>query len=101
MPPKEGGSSNRSGSKVWFGIVPNFDPEPKGMKISGSSPGSPADKAGLIADDIITQISDKDVKSLQDFTYVLRSCNPGDELTVKFLRQGKEMTTKVKLVSKE
>lgn len=99
--PGAGGGANRSGSKVWFGIVPNFDPEPMGMKISGASPGSPADKSGLIADDIITHIDDKAVKNLHDFTFVLQEKNPGDEVLVKFLRKGEEKTVKVKLVSKE
>jgi hypothetical protein len=99
--PKAGGSGNRSGSKVWFGIVPNFNPDPKGLRISGASPGSPAEKAGFIADDILTSIDDKEVKNLHDFTFALREKNPGDEVMVKFLRNGAEKTCKVRLISKE
>lgn len=99
-PPQEG-SSNKSGSKVWFGIIPNFDPETRGMKISGASPGSPADKAGLKENDIITKINDKEVKNLHDFTFIIREHNPGDELNVKFLRDNEEKQVIVKLVSKE
>ena len=92
--------SHGYGSKVWFGIIPAFDESPKGCKIGGASPGSPAAAAGFQKDDIITKIADKDVKNLYDFMYSLRDYNPGDEVIVKFLRDDKEMETKVKLTAK-
>jgi len=92
---------NRSGSKVKFGIVPNFDREPLGMKISGASPGSPAEKAGLQGDDIITKLNDTGIMNLHDFTFFLRESKPGDKIKVTFLRKGKEMTTDVILTGSE
>lgn len=82
------GSQKRShgASKVWFGIVPNFESTPLGCKISGTSPGSPAENAGLKADDVITEINGKPIKNLYDLTYTLREFNPGDEIEVKVLR---------------
>ncbi len=92
--------SHGYGSKVWFGIIPAFDESPKGCKIGGASPGSPAATAGFKKDDIITKIADKEVKNLYDFMYSLRDFNPGDEVMVKFLRDDKEMEAKVKLTAK-
>jgi hypothetical protein len=85
------------GSKVWFGIIPNFENEPKGFKISGTSPGSPAEKAGLKENDIIIKIDDKEIKNIHDFMYALQEHKAGDVLVVKFLRGNEPKTTDVKL----
>ena len=87
-------------AKVWFGIVPNFEDNPKGLKITGVSPGSPAEKAGLKGDDIIIKFGGKTVKNLQDLTYILREFKPNDIVDVVVLRDGKELVFKVKLVSR-
>ncbi|HRP02807.1 MAG TPA: M20/M25/M40 family metallo-hydrolase [Candidatus Kapabacteria bacterium] len=89
--------SHGSGSKVWFGIIPDYGESPKGCKISGASPSSPAATAGLQKDDIIVKIDQIDTKNLYDFMYALKDKNPGDVVVVKFLRNDKEMETKVKL----
>lgn len=94
-------SGSSYGSKVWFGIIPNFENEPKGFKISGSSPGSPAEKAGLIENDIILKIDQNEIKNIHDFMFALKEHKPGDEVKVIFLRDGKEKTTTVKLTVKE
>ena len=89
-----------SGNGAWFGIIPNFEENPKGMPISGASSGSPAQKAGLKNGDIITKIDNKDMKNLYDLTYFLRDHKPGDNIVVYFLRDGKAMTSKVTLEKK-
>jgi len=87
-------------AKVWFGIIPNFEDNPKGLKITGVSPGSPAEKAGLKSDDIIIKFGEKSVKNLQDLTYILREFKPNDEVEVIVIRDGKELVFKVKLVGR-
>jgi len=87
-------------AKVWFGIVPNFEDNPQGLKITGVSPGSPAEKAGLQSDDIITKFGGKTVKNLMDLTYLLREYKPNDVVDVVVIRGGKELVFKVKLVAR-
>jgi hypothetical protein len=91
------------GSGAWFGIIPNFEESPLGCKISGASPGSPAMKAGLIENDIITTINGKEIKNLHDFMFAVREHKVGDVLDVEVLR-GKDYTEKhtfkVKLAAK-
>ncbi|MFA5512153.1 MAG: M28 family peptidase [Candidatus Kapaibacterium sp.] len=82
--------------EVWFGIIPDFGEHPLGCKISGATPGSPADKAGMKADDIITKIDDAEIKNLYDFMYKVRAHKAGDTLNVHILR-GKEHTEKIEL----
>ncbi len=88
---KESGQSD-----VWFGIIPNFEENPLGCIIAGSTPGSPADKAGLVAKDIIVKIDDTEIKNLYDFMYKIRAHKAGDVLNVHILR-GEDHTQKVEL----
>jgi serine protease Do len=58
---------------------------------------SPARKAGLMPDDLITKVDGKDVKGLQEFVKTIRACKPGDTITLTIYRDGKEMDVKVKV----
>lgn len=97
----EKSNNHNYGSNVWFGVIPNFEDEPLGFKIAGTSPGSPAEKAGLKENDIITKIEDVQIKNIHDFMYSLRDFKAGDTVKVIFLRNGKPTETKVKLVPKQ
>jgi len=48
--------------------------------------GSPAAKAGLVADDIILHLNDKDVDGPTPAAQIIRALKPGDKLTVKAKR---------------
>lgn len=94
-------TSGRGMGGIRFGIIPNFETSKEGLKISGATPNTPADKAGLKENDIITFIDDRAVKNIQDFMAILKEhYRPGDEVTVKFIRAGKEQSVKVKLESR-
>ena len=82
--------------EVWFGIIPNFEEHALGCKISGATPGSPAFKAGLQADDIIVKIDDTDIKNLYDFMYKIREKKAGDVVNVHVLR-GADYSEKVEM----
>jgi len=87
-----GGEGYGGGTGARFGIVPDFGGEPgKGAKISGTSEGSPAEKAGLKAGDVIVKFAGKTIKGLEDLSYALRDKKPGDEVEVVVVREGKEM----------
>ena len=88
------------GGSAWFGIVPNFEESPLGLKISGTSPGSPAQTAGLKENDIITHIDNKQVKNLHDFMYIIGEYKAGDTVKVRVLRNDKEIFFNVTLASR-
>lgn len=91
-------TSGRGMGGIKFGIIPNFETSKEGLKIAGTTPNTPAEKAGLKENDIIIQIDDYKVMNIQDFMGVLRDhYKPGDEVKIKFLRDGKINETKVKL----
>lgn len=86
-----------SGYGPYFGSIPDFGPVETGVRFSDVRPGSPAEKAGLRGGDILIQFGDKPIRNLYDFTFALRSSKVGDVVEVKVLRDGKEITAKVKL----
>jgi len=83
--PKEG--KQKSGRKVSLGTVPDFGFEGKGVLVSDVVPKSPADKAGIKANDIIIGINADEVTSLRSFSNVLRKYKPSDDVIVKIKRE--------------
>ncbi|HZY09574.1 MAG TPA: PDZ domain-containing protein, partial [Bacteroidota bacterium] len=61
-----------------------------GLKISGTRPGSAAEKAGLKDGDVIIKFKGKDIKNIYDFTNVLSECKPGDEVIIVVKRGTEE-----------
>lgn len=87
-------------SKVWFGIIPAFEDNEKGLKVNGLTPGSPAEKYGIKSDDIIIALNSDTIKNLGDFNSTLKKYLPGDEVEVSLLRDGKKITIKLVLSSR-
>jgi acetylornithine deacetylase/succinyl-diaminopimelate desuccinylase-like protein len=97
--PKHGGGDGAGGGGYgpYFGSVPDFGQVESGVKFADVREGSPAGKAGLKAGDILTHFGAKPITNLYDFTYALRDSKVGDEVEVKVLRDGQEITAKVTL----
>lgn len=56
------------------------------------APGSPADKAGIKAGDIVTKVNGRTVGEHGGLTSLISEYAPGDTIQLVVLRQGKEMT---------
>lgn len=95
-PAPPGGAGGGRGYGAWFGSVPDFG-EVKGVKFADVTPGSPADKAGLKAGDILVEFDGKPVSNLYDFTYALRAKKPGETVPVKVVRGNETLEVKVLL----
>ncbi|MBI5021022.1 MAG: M28 family peptidase [Ignavibacteriales bacterium] len=91
---------DRQGARVTLGIIPDFASDVPGMKISGTRPGSPAEKAGLIGDDVIIKFGGKEIKNIYDFTYLLGQFKPGDEVEVVVKRGNEEKILRATLIGK-
>ena len=91
------GTGGGRGYGPYFGSIPDFGQTEKGVKFSDVRPGSPAEKAGLKAGDVLVQFGDKPINNLYDFTDALRRSKVGDVVEVKVLRDGKPVTASVKL----
>ncbi len=59
--------------------------------------GSPADKAGLVENDIILEFNGKKITADNSLASAIQKLNPGDTVQLKVLRQGKEKNISVTL----
>jgi hypothetical protein len=83
---------SRSSSGVWFGSVPDMaSGDEKGMRLSGVTPGGPADKAGLKAGDLVVEFGGKTIGDLYDYTDALNGFKPGDSVEVVVVRKGERL----------
>jgi aminopeptidase YwaD len=83
------------GFRVYLGTVPNYSDQADGMKLDGVRPGSPAERAGLRAGDIVVRLGKTPVKNVYDYTYALGEMRAGEEVEALIRRDGKEMTIKI------
>ena len=92
-----GAPALRTDRKVTLGIVPDFTYNGQGVRLGGTSPDSPVERAGLRTGDVVIQAGNTPIAVLQDLSDVLKTKQPGDRLPLRFLRNGKEMKTVVEL----
>lgn len=60
---------------------------PAGIYVRGCAQNSPAYLAGIQSGDIVTEISGKTIVSMQDYNAALGALAPGEQVSVKVLRQ--------------
>ena len=60
-------------------------------------PGSPADKAGIVENDIILEVDGTKIKDGRSLSSLIRTKNVGDSVVLKILHRGDEKTLQVKL----
>ena len=72
-------------------MIPDFaDPDRSGVKIGGVRPGSPAERAGVQAGDVLVRFAGVTLRTLDDLTFALRGRRPGDRVDVIVVRDGRE-----------
>jgi hypothetical protein len=84
--------SDSPGYGAYLGTVPDMTGAPGGVRLVGVRAGSPAEKAGLRGDDIITRIGRLETPDLQAMTDALRSHKPGEIVEI-VVRRGASVTT--------
>jgi S1-C subfamily serine protease len=90
----------QTGYGAWFGSIPDTEGGDAGILLRGTTPGSPAQKAGLKEGDLIVWMDKGPVASLADMVQVLRARQPGDTIEVAFFRGEEKKTIKVILGSR-
>lgn len=90
-----------SGSRrVSVGAIPDFAFQGPGLRLEGVVPGSPADKAGMQAGDILTHMGGNAVNGLGGFNELLKKLNPGDKVELRWTRAGVEQKATVAVVAR-
>lgn len=82
-------------TKPTLGIV--MSEHQNGVLVSDVTPNSVAANAGFQKGDIITAINDEKVVNMASLKYALYKYEIGDTITISYLRNGKTLSTKVKL----
>jgi hypothetical protein len=94
----------RHDSHAYLGTIPDYASltspsgpggggEPGGgVKLAGTRPGSPADRAGVQAGDVLVGIGPHRIRTLEEFTEVLSALTPGEKALLKIERAGKALS---------
>jgi len=80
------------------GLAKQFNvPDLNGALVESVEPGSPAAQAGFKAGDVIRTLDGKQVSSAQSLRFAVASMNPGTEVKLGILRDGKPLTLSMRL----
>ncbi|MCK6458431.1 MAG: M28 family peptidase [Planctomycetes bacterium] len=88
------------GRKVLLGATPDFAFEGPGVRVESVVAGSPAEKAGVKAGDILLAIGDKELKTLRDLSEALKAHAAGDVVKLRLKRGAEELTLEATLVAR-
>jgi Zn-dependent M28 family amino/carboxypeptidase len=80
---------------VTMGIMPDYTFSGKGVRADGVSEGKPAQKAGLKAGDIVLQIGDYSISSMENYMQTLGKFKKGETVKVLYLRGDKTLEVNV------
>lgn len=89
------GSPRDSARRVRIGFIPDMTGQTEGVVLMGASPGSPAERAGFKAGDVILEFAGKKLSSLEDLQEAMMAVKPGDKVKVRFRRDGKEQEVEI------
>ncbi|MDO8548746.1 MAG: M28 family peptidase [Ignavibacteria bacterium] len=95
VPRKEMGTTG--GWKVYVGTIPDYAANVEGFRISGVNEGSPAQKGGIKAGDIMISFGGKKITNIYDYVYALQEHVPGDVVEVIVQRNSEEVKLEVEL----
>lgn len=85
----DGNSVFRS-NRAMLGVTTEKNSDGNGAKVTQLTKGSAAEKMGLKVGDVITKVDDEEITDFHSLSKVIGSHDPGDKVTVTFMREGKE-----------
>ena len=90
-------NSPKEGRSVSTGTMPDFAYSGEGVKVGAVSEGSPGEKAGLLKGDIIKKLDGKEIKTLRDYSNLLKEHSPGDIISLELERDGEIININLQL----
>jgi hypothetical protein len=82
----------RSVARASLGSIPEYGGNVVGVLLGGVREGSPAEKAGLKAGDIIIQFGERTIRNIEEYTAALGEAKPGDVVKI-VVKRGNETVT--------
>ncbi len=95
-----GGAPASGGRKVTVGTVPDFAFAGPGVKVDQVVPGSPAEKAGIRAGDVLVKLAGQPIESLRGYSQILATLTPGQVIEVEIERDGARQAIPVTVVAR-
>ncbi len=95
-----GGGAPSGGRRVSLGTLPDFTFPGPGVRVSQVIPGSPAERAGIVANDLIVEINGLKVADLRSYAEILRSLAPGDNIRILVRRGEDELTLQATVIAR-
>ena len=89
----DGAAGGRGGINVSLGFKMDYSDEGPGVLLEGTTPGSPAEKAGLKEGDRVTELAGKPIQNVGAYTALLGSLRAGQEVELKVVRKDKKEET--------
>ena len=78
-------TSSKSSFRVSLGIMPDYTYSGKGVRADGVSDGRVAQKVGIKAGDVLTQLGDYEITDMQNYMQTLNKFSKGDATKVKVM----------------
>jgi aminopeptidase YwaD len=94
-PTRETQTTTSARFSVTLGIMPDYSYSGTGLRVDGVSDNRPAQKAGLKAGDVIIQLGDHAVTSMDSYMQALGKFKKGETTKVKFKRGSEAMEAMV------
>lgn len=92
-----------SGPRTQLGVVPDYNSMQTtgGVRITGTTPGTPAEAAGLRDGDVIVQVGTTKIANLMDLSAFLSDAKPGDKVTITLLRDNQRIEAQTTLTERK
>lgn len=88
--------------RVYLGTIPDYaQDKARGVRISGTSKDSPAEKAGLLEGDVIRELAGTKIENIYDYVYVLQALKPNQKVPIEVERKGKSLKFEITPTVKE
>ena len=82
--------------RAYLGTIPNYSQtDIKGVLLSGVTKGGPADKAGLIAEDLVVSLNGVTIENIYDYTDAIGTLKPEVATSIKIIRTDKKVTLNI------
>jgi serine protease DegS len=86
-------------SRAWLGLWTGPPRQGQGAQVVAVESAGPADRAGIEAGDVIVRFGARQVQRPQDVTSVVIGGEPGEQVAIELVRNGKPATVEVQLVA--
>ncbi len=95
-------SIGRKHIRIYLGTIPDYaQGETKGVKLSGTTKGGPAEKAGLKSGDVILKLGETEIGNIYDYVNMLGGLKADAPVEMVIERDGAELTLTIVPAAKE